>query len=317
MSLGQRLQRALVNAKAIAKDVLESGKWPRRPQQLIFEITGACDAKCIHCPRQAMDRPKRQMKMELFRRMIDQAAAMRIPDLVPNGYGELLLINNLGEFLDYISSKQHRFRLIINTNGHMMSEEKTELFLKHRVRLLNITIDGATAETAQTVRVGLSTQRIEDNIHRLLALRKARGLAHPKIRVGMVLIRENIHEAEQFLKKWQGVADYVGLGGFSTRSGGVSQPEVESSGVHEKHPCAIPFRELNIWSDGKAVLCCEDWNEEHVVGDLNTQTLQEIWHGTVLREARRLHRQLQGEQLPLCAKCNSWRKPSAGARLWV
>src|SRR5262249_39350354 len=96
MSLTLTLRSAITDAKTIAKDLLESGKWPRRPQQLVFEITGACDAKCIHCPRQEMDRPKRQMKMDLFRRMVDQAAEMRIPDLVPNGYGELLLINNLG-----------------------------------------------------------------------------------------------------------------------------------------------------------------------------------------------------------------------------
>src|SRR5262249_20695601 len=169
----------------------------------------------------------------------------------------------------------------------------------------------------QTVRVGLSTPRIEENIHRLLALRKARGQTYPKVRVGMVLIRENMHEAELFLKKWRGVADYVGLGGFSTRIGSVNLSEVGSSATHEKHPCAVPFRELNIWSDGKAVLCCEDWNEEHVTGDPNTQTLQEIWHGAILREARRLHSRLQGEQIALCARCNVWRKPSAGARLWV
>jgi MoaA/NifB/PqqE/SkfB family radical SAM enzyme len=170
MSMLGSLKVLANRSKGIVKDMLESPKWPRRPQQLAFEITGACDAQCIHCPRQEMARPKRQMNLTLFQKMIDQAAAMKVPDLVPNGYGEILLINKLDDYLSYIASRRHRFRVLCNTNGHLMTDEKMELFVKHQVHLLNITIDGATAETAQAVRVGLSTERIEDNIRRLLAL---------------------------------------------------------------------------------------------------------------------------------------------------
>lgn len=310
------LPTIIQSAKAIAKDFLESPKWPKRPQHLAFEITGACDAKCIHCPRQGMDRPKRQMNFELFKKMVDQAAEMRIPDLVPNGYGEILLINNLEDYLGYIRSKRHPFRILVNTNGYRMTDEKIELFFRYKVRLLNITIDGATAETAQAVRIGLVTHQIEDNIHRLLAQRKARRLNYPKIRVGMVLIPQNRHEGLAFLNKWRGVADQVGLGGFSSRLESVDAMPAANGTPHEVHPCLLPFRELNIWSDGKAVLCCEDWNEENLVGDLNIQSLKEIWHGVALRHARHLHKIGQGHRIPICSKCNIWRKPSAGARLW-
>jgi hypothetical protein len=311
------LMTVAAEARGLVKDLLVSHRWRSRPQHLAFEITGACDAKCIHCPRQEMDRPKRQMPFELFQRMIDQAAEMRIPDLVPNGYGEILLIRNLGNYLEYVRRKPHRFRILCNSNGHLMTDEKIDLFLKYRVHLLNITIDGATPETAQSVRVGLDTRQIEDNIHRLLARRKALRLRYPQVRVGMVLIPQNRHEAEAFLKKWTGVVEYVGLGGFSTRIGSREMQEETPLALHESHPCVLPFRELNIWSDGKAVLCCEDWNEEHVVGDLNTQTLRQIWRGAMLREVRRLHASLQGDQIALCARCNVWRKPSMTARLWV
>jgi MoaA/NifB/PqqE/SkfB family radical SAM enzyme len=302
--------------RGMLKDLLESPRWPRRPQHLAFEITAACDAKCIHCPRQEMDRPKRQMPFELFQRMIDQAAEMRIPDLVPNGYGEILLVRNLGDYLEHVRRKPHPFRILCNTNGHLMTDEKIDLFLKYRVHLLNITIDGATPETAQSVRVGLDTRQIEDNIHRLLARRKALGLRYPKVRVGMVLIPQNRHEAKAFLDKWAGTVEHVGIGGFSTRVGSREMKEEIPAAGHDAHSCVLPFRELNIWSDGKAVLCCEDWNEEHVVGDLSKQTLREIWRGAVLREARRLHARLQGNQIAICARCNVWRKPTRGARLW-
>lgn len=179
--------------------------------------------------------------------MIDQAAEMRIPDLFPNGYGEMLLIRNLGDYFAYARSKARRFRIICNTNGYRLTDNKIDAMLKHRV----------------------------------------------------------------------GIVDYVGLAGFSTRAGSsglAAQPDV---GMTEKHPSVLPFQDLNIWSDGKAVLCCEDWNEEHVGGDLNTQTLPLIWRGAMLKDVRRLHTRLQGNQIDLCAKCNAWRKLSRGARLWT
>ena len=78
----------------------------------------------------------------------------------------------------------------------------------------------------------------------------------------------------------------------------------------------LPFKDLNIWADGRAVLCCNDWNEQHPVGDLNTQSLAEIWQGAALAEARRLHREGKGAELPICASCNYWQEPTRGLALW-
>src|SRR5687768_12636600 len=48
----------------------DSGLWPRRPEAINFEITSICDAKCIHCPREEMDRRMKPMDLALFRKMV-------------------------------------------------------------------------------------------------------------------------------------------------------------------------------------------------------------------------------------------------------
>lgn len=256
----------------------------------------------------------RPMDLGLFQRLVDQAAEMRIPELTPNGYGEILTLPDLQTYLDYIFTRAHQFKVSINTNGYLMNDQTIELFLRYDVRLLNITLDGATQQTAEAVRVGLKTERIEHNIHQLLARREARGRTYPKLLVGMVVIPQNRHETDLFVKKWQGVADYVTVSAASTRLGSVAKVvDFVGDGVPV---CVLPFRELNIWADGKAVLCCHDWNEELVVGDLNTQSLAEIWRGPALTRARELHRAERGRQMGICCKCNLWTAPSAGARLW-
>jgi radical SAM protein with 4Fe4S-binding SPASM domain len=264
-----------------------------------------------------MDRPMSAMRFDIFKKLIDEAAELGVPELRPNGYGEILVLKNLEEYLEYISGKRHRFRVIINTNGHRLSDDKIELFIRHRTHTLNITIDGATKETAQAIRVGLSTEQIEDNIQRLMATRRKRGLAYPKVRVGMVVISQNVHEADAFLAKWNGKVDHVTLSGFSNRAGSLDSKALANAPLPPAQACTLPFSELDIWADGKAVLCCEDWNEQHVVGDIATQSVREIWQGPALNRVRELHLARRGADIELCRQCKFWRAPQAGTRLWT
>ena len=307
------------DARTVAKDWLESRHWPARPQSINFEITAACDARCIHCPRLDMDRPMKPMKMDLFARMIDQAADLEVSELCPNGYGEIctMPMRMVEPYFQYMRSKAWRFKIIINTNGYRMNEARARLFIDHGVHLVNVTIDGATAATAEAIRVGLKFDQIEANIRHLLQMRNAAGKRYPKVRVGMVAMPQTLPETGQFLQRWRGIADFVGLGGFSSR---VSSISVAAAGDLKPNApattCVLPFRDLNVWADGKAVLCCEDWTEELVVGDLNTQTIAEVWHGARMTEAREKHLTHNGHAVALCAKCDHWKPPGVGARLW-
>jgi MoaA/NifB/PqqE/SkfB family radical SAM enzyme len=306
-------------ARTVGKDLWESRRWPARPESINFEITAACDAKCIHCPRLDMERPMKPMPMELFRRMVDQATDLQVSQLCPNGYGEIctLPLRLLEPYFQYISAKPWPFKIIINTNGYRMTTERADLFIEHAVHLVNVTIDGATAATAEAIRIGLKFDDIEANIRNLLARRNAVGKCFPKVRVGMVAMPQTLREAELFLNRWRGIADFVGIGGFSSRLSSLTLPEAEAAAQSPTpSACVLPFRDLNIWADGKAVLCCEDWNEEHVIGDLNTQTVGEIWHSSKVTEVREKHLARKGHEIALCAKCNCWKPPSLGARLW-
>ena len=321
------------NVKAVLKDLLTSPSWADRPQHLYFEITAACDSRCIHCPRHDMDRPMRIMDVGLFRKLIDEADALGVPEICPNGYGEICTIpvDVLRDYFGYIASRARRFKVLINTNAHRLDEQRAALFIDHEVKLVNVTIEGATARTFEAIRLGLSLPRIEENIERLLRMRKARKRAYPKVRVGILAMPQTMDEIAPFLERWQGVADFVGVGGFSSRLGArwgvVRDPEVAAIGkpdapppgpepAHGPSACVLPFRDLNIWSDGKAVVCCEDWNEELVVGDLNTQSLQEVWNSSALNDVRRKHLAGLGHEVDLCSRCNNWSAPSKGARLW-
>jgi len=257
------------------------------------------------------------MDLGLFRRIVDEAAELRVPDICPNGVGEALTLRNLEDYLAHIRGHAHRFAIRLNTNGNRMDEEKRRLFLDYEVDLINVTIDGATAATFESIRERLNFAQIEENVHALLAERQKRGAKVPKVRVGIIVIPQNVHEVPLVLEKWRGVADYVGAGGFTNRGGSLDESFAAHTHVTGVRSCVLPFRELNIWADGKAVLCCDDWNEEHTVGDLNVSSVKDVWHGAELKHARHMHAAGKGGSLSLCSRCNYWREPGALTRLWA
>ncbi len=298
-----------------AKNRVKSHSWPDRPEYLNLELTAVCDAKCIHCPRHDMDRKVKPIDFELFKKIVDEAAELKVPIISPNGYGELLTLKNLPDYLAYIRSKKHRFTIAVNTNAHQFDEEKRKMFFEYEVDFMNVCLDGATHETMAKVREKLNPARIENNLNALFKERKERKTKIPKVRLGFVVIPENQHETEMFLKKWKGIADIVGLDGYSNRLDSVKK-EMGVPGLKSPGSCVLPFNTLNIWSDGKSVICCQDWNEEHLVGDVNSETIKQIWTGKELTKIRDAHMRKMGKDIEACKKCNFWTLQQPGQMLW-
>ncbi|KOY61854.1 MULTISPECIES: radical SAM/SPASM domain-containing protein [Photorhabdus] len=60
----------------------------------------------------------------------------------------------------------------------------------------------------------------------------------------------------------------------------------EKKKVFLNNSCVKPFTELTITFSGTVVLCCQDWMEEAIIGDLNHQSILEIWNSNNLNEIR-------------------------------
>jgi MoaA/NifB/PqqE/SkfB family radical SAM enzyme len=117
------------------------------PQDVQIEVTSACDADCIMCPRRSISRRQGPMEFSLFRKIVDEAVEMGVPMLSLNGYGEISTLKNCREYLAYIRSRSRDIGISINTNGMRMTEQLARDYIDFRVNVVNITIDGASAGT--------------------------------------------------------------------------------------------------------------------------------------------------------------------------
>jgi radical SAM protein with 4Fe4S-binding SPASM domain len=76
---------------------------------------------------------------------------------------------------------------------------------------------------------------------------------------------------------------------LSNRAGMIELPLVGVGKPAEplKRPCYYPFYQTLVDYDGSVLLCPHDWGKKLIAGNLNHQTIHEIWGGPLMRRARR------------------------------
>jgi radical SAM protein with 4Fe4S-binding SPASM domain len=90
---------------------------------------------------------------------------------------------------------------------------------------------------------------------------------------------------------------------FNNRSGAVNIEHLQAP-VNMKRECNLPFYKLVLDWNGEALLCCNDWFRRHKgFGNINKNTLEEIWFGKELTKTREMlaNKDRSG---PACRYCN-------------
>jgi len=68
--------------------------------------------------------------------------------------------------------------------------------------------------------------------------------------------------------------------------------------------CGKPFAEITVYWDGKVGLCNHDWNNGASLGDLNTQSISDVWTGKPYQDVRQLHREGTRFAVDACKDCS-------------
>jgi radical SAM protein with 4Fe4S-binding SPASM domain len=78
--------------------------------------------------------------------------------------------------------------------------------------------------------------------------------------------------------------------------------------------CALPWTHLNFEPQGKVTPCCLTAHHRYFAGDLNDNTIEEIWNSQNMKTLRK--QMIRGEEPEICSKCfDSERVTNTSARL--
>jgi sulfatase maturation enzyme AslB (radical SAM superfamily) len=305
---GRRIAEQLLRAQArpVRRLLLASGRdrAPRMPEIVQIESTNICNAKCVFCPRDEMQRRQGIMTVDLFRKIVDECAELGITHIRMHNYGEAFMDRKLVEKVKYAKDKGIKEVGMIS-NGSLITEPVARGMIDGGLDAINISVDAAGKEVFEATRIGLNYDKVIANIERLIRLRAESGKRRPKLILSFV--RQNNSADEQaFIEHWRSIADKIHITDLHNWAGTLNK----ESDVN--YPCYRPWLTFTVLWDGRVSLCCADFDGRTILGNLNTQTIAEVWNGEMYRQVRREHLESGGPDV--CRACDLPRKDSP---LWI
>jgi radical SAM protein with 4Fe4S-binding SPASM domain len=300
-------ERALrTNARSVRKLLLATGRdrAAHLPDIVQIESTNLCNAKCVFCPRDEMHRRQGVMAMDLYRKVVDECATLGISHVRMHNYGEPFLDRELVEKVRYAKARGIAEVGMIS-NGSLISEEIARGMIEAGLDAINISVDAAGKDVFERTRIHLDYDTVVGNIRTLVRLRRELGHKHPKLILSFV--RQNNSADEQaFIAEWSQVADKIHITDLHNWAGTLHN----RSDV--RFPCYRLWLTFTVLWDGRVSLCCADFDGRHILGDLRTSSIAEIWNSPAYRAVRR--QQLEHGGPEICRTCDLPKKDSP---LWV
>lgn len=168
-----------------------------RPSRFFFSVTERCNLRCEHCITHAPARTRAHTARTMTPAVLDALA----DDFALADYfafvhgGESLTAPIFFDVLEAIAAARGPERYVAHllTNGVMLDRRTAERVVERGVSSISVSLDGATAETNDAIRLGGRFQEVVDNLRHVLAWRTSEGI---DLRVGIscVVLQQNVHE---------------------------------------------------------------------------------------------------------------------------
>lgn len=284
------------------------------PRVVLIDTVSFCNLQCSMCVHKEMTRKKGIMPWALFTRIIDEIAKTnRDVRVWMVFFGEALLLKrkkpSIFDMIAYAKGKGLT-DVVLNSNATLMDEKAARGLIDSGLDAVYIGLDAFCEDTYSKVRVGGDYDKTVEQVIRLLHLKKEMRSEKPEVFVQFVEMDINASEKEAFIDFWKKQGATVKIRPKVSWAGLIEAPNL-TLGDEDRWPCYWAMQTLSITDTGKVVTCAVDLDARHVAGDVNVQSLKEIWNSS-LKELRFLHRSRSFNHLPdPCRNCKDWQSARA------
>jgi len=230
-----------------------------------------CNIKCNHCPNSIIERPKKSMKIEIYKKILNELKELNFSGrFSPYLMNEPLLDPRLPDLVRLAKNKLPKAKIYVNTNGTLITKDKL-------LELNEVGIDYLYIKC-------YFNKKQYDRVKNLVVLL---SLKNSKIEV----IPEYLTKSKK---------EYYNRGGNIYLEKQNNNNKIE----HTKLTCERPFIQMYINYLGKAILCCSDYRFEVVLGDISKETLIDIWKNEKYMKYRKFLKECNRIKLGLCKNCD-------------
>jgi hypothetical protein len=276
------------------------------PSEILIENTNGCNAQCVMCPRETLTRKRGFMEFGLFEKIIREVSgAGRTPVVHLHGFGEPLLDESLPERIRLAKTCGIK-RTYLVTNASLLFPETSRQIIQAGLDTMKISFYGTDEASYQATMRRLDFKVAVHNIREFVRIRKELKKRTPKLILQYLPQETNGARTEAFQSLWRpildkGAGDRLHQSALHNYGGGKAYNRV---GERIVSVCFYPWSALSVLWDGRAVTCCMDYNGVQGVGDLNSQSVMEIWNGPVMSAIRRSFGKRDYSGFPTCLRCD-------------
>lgn len=282
---------------------VESIDFPRVVQ---LQTVSMCNGKCIMCPysRTASFMPHGKMEPKLFERVVDECSEYGLEEFKPFLMNEPLLDDRLPLLLKYARSRLKKTKMGFSTNASMLYGKMALELAQVELDELWFNFSGNSENVYNKVMVGLDYHTVKNNIIRHSEIIKTMG-SKTKLNISMVEIQDSLPEIEDSIGFWSNYGIAVHPIPYNNRGGNSNELGIKVL-THPigKRICDKPTNKLCILYNGDVVLCPTDWEKKFIIGNVQKQSIWEIWHS----EARHYYidkiLRCESDSIKLCKECD-------------
>jgi radical SAM protein with 4Fe4S-binding SPASM domain len=276
------------------------------------------------------------MTFEEFKKIIDQFPGLKWIGLT--GIGESFLNKDFLKMLRYVKSKG--IYVEIYDNFYLIDEKTAKELVELSVDKIFISLDAATKEIYEKIRVGSDFERVTNNMRNLIRLKKESGKPFPELAFHCIINKLNIHEIPRYIElafsisqgeqtvvqitrllhKFKEIGDLF----VEIPEDAVSAAEEKAKdlgvkliwnrdvpGIKPPVSCCTAWLMPFIFATGHVIPCCtgneagrRDFQKETALGNIFEQNFRDIWKGEKYKNLRRM---LSQNKVPLpCRDCSAF-----------
>jgi hypothetical protein len=205
----------------------------------------------------------------------------------------------LPEIIHYIK-QDPTAKVELNSNGNFPGYADITAFINAGIDWIRFSVDGFSPESFKASGRGGKYEKIVENVHRFIDERN-RLKNNCFVEVRMIDMPENKNLQQDFVNYWDQYANKATITDL------YAWPW---SGQTDCHPAPCPKirEEMFFMVDGQAILCCWDAFGRSNLGNVKTQTVEEIWLGEINQRYRQLLNEGKRNEITLCSRCDAYKK---------
>jgi radical SAM protein with 4Fe4S-binding SPASM domain len=285
------------------------------PFVIFVDPSDRCNFECKFCPtgnKQLMKevgRPLKAMKFDLFKKIIDDIREFDQPIKVLRLYkdGEPLLNTRFVDMIKCAKDNPKILSVDTTTNASLLNPKRNLEIIKAGLDRMNISIEGmSNKQYKKFSNYKINFDKYVKNIQNLYENRKQCEVI---IKINGDVISEDDKKLfyEIFHDKADGIfVEHIMSCWPEFKLDGVQANKelgVYGQEIKEVITCPYVFYSFSINSDGFASLCFLDWSRKLLIGDINEESVKNIWNGRKLHEYQKMFLMKRRKEHPICRKC--------------